>query len=184
MNQSKIAVRYAKALFLLAQEKNKLDEVYMNMKIVENIFYDSKELVGVLNNANILQSEKNELIKIVFKDFDKLTQDFLILLIEKKRQEYITSISRLFSDLYRKEKGIIKLTTTTARKLSEELKESIKSFFKNAYKKEVELEEKQNNDIIGGIILRIDNNELNMSVQNQLYSIKKYLKSEKYSKKI
>jgi F-type H+-transporting ATPase subunit delta len=184
MNQSKISVRYAKALFLLAKEKSSLDEVYHQMKIVEDIVNDSLEFRNILKNAVLSKTEKRDLIKAVFGDFNKIVFDFLILLVDKDRLDYIVDISRNFSELYRKDKNIIRLTTTTIDKLSDTIKSNILKVFKESYNCEIEIVEKIDSKIIGGIIFRIENEELNMSVTNQLSEIKKSLLSEVYTKKI
>ncbi len=184
MNQSKISVRYAKALFLLAKEKNALDEVYLNLKIVGKVVSESHELKSVLKNATILQSEKKELLNSVFADFNDIVKDFLNLLVDNDRQDYILNILRNFSFFYRKEKNLIHLTITTVEKISKILTDNIIKIFSEAYNSQIELEEKLDESIIGGIIFKIDNNELNMSVANQLSEIKNSLRSEVYKKKV
>ncbi len=184
MNQSKISVRYAKALFLLAKEKNVLDNVYLHMKVLENVITESPEFQIVLKNVTILQSEKKQLIEKVFADFHPMIVDFLKLLVDKQRQDYLLTISKNFCVFYRKEKGIMLLKATTAEKLSENLKNKIKELFVKSYNKDIELEESTDKDIIGGIILRIDNEELNMSVAAQLSNVKASLHSESYKKKV
>lgn len=182
MNQSRISVRYAKALFLLAKEKKMLEEVYSDIKIVEQIFTESQEINVVLNNISMPNSKKFDLISVIFKNFNQITIDFLKLLIRKDRQSYILNITRNFSALYRKEKNILLLKTNTAIKLNPKIKKSILTIFEEAYKSEFELIETVNKDIIGGIILKIENRELNMSVKKQLADIKQALISEEYSK--
>lgn len=184
MNQSKISVRYAKALFMLAKEKEVLDEVYLNMKVLENVIVDSAEFQTVLKNVTILQSEKKKLIGTVFKGFHPMIIDFLNLLLDNKRQDYLLTISKNFCVFYRKEKGIMLLKATTATKISEKIKTNLKELFIKTYSKDIELEELVDESIIGGVILRIDNEELNMSVSAQLAAIKNSLYTETYKKKV
>ncbi len=184
MNLSKISVRYAKALFLLAKEKNVLEEVHINLKIIEGIIEDSPEFKSVLNNITIEKTVKNKLIKTVFSDFHKIVVDFMCLLVDKDRQKFFKPISLNYSDYYRKETGTIHLTTTTAQKLTDLIKNKIIDFFGNAYECKIELEENVDDSIIGGIIFRMDNQELNMSVKKQLEEIKDSLYSDRFKKKM
>lgn len=184
MNQSKISVRYAKALFILAKEKGILDEVYLNINVLANIVDKSEDFATVFSNPTILQSEKKSIIIKVFADFNQMIIDFICLLIDNNRQNHLKTIILNFCDLYRKEKNILKITTTTAEELGEKSREALNDLFKKHYNKSIELEERINQNIIGGIVLRIDNYELNMSVANQLAEIKSSLKSEVYKKKV
>lgn len=184
MNLSKISVRYAKALFLLAKEKNVLDEVYAHLNIMEEIIEDSPEFKSVLDNITIKRTVKKKIIRTVFADFHKVVIDFMCLLVDKDRQRFFKTIFLNYSTYYRKEKQMIHLTTTTSQKLSDSLKKKIIDFFANAYSCTIELEEKVDESIIGGIIFRMDNRELNMSVKNQLEEIKESLYSDRFKKKM
>lgn len=184
MNQSKISVRYAKALFLIAKEKNVLDEVYENIKAVNNTFNESKELREALTNVVISKNVKKNLISKIFNGFNAIVIDFLILLVNKERFSQIFNIIRNFIDLYRKENKILHLTITTADKLSDNMRKSIITKFENNYKSKVELDEKTDKSIIGGIIYQMDHQELNMSVKQQLAGIKEGLYSDDFKKKL
>lgn len=182
MNQGRISIRYAKALFLLAKEKNLLDEVYNEVMEIKKIFTESLELTFALNNISIPNSKKFEIISLIFKDFNQIVIDFLKLLVKKDRQNFILSIARNYATLYRKEKKIILIKIITAKQVGSKIKENILNYFQKEYGSEIELVEIVKEDIIGGIIIRIENSEINMSVSKRLADIKHALVSEEYFK--
>jgi F-type H+-transporting ATPase subunit delta len=97
MNTGKISARYAKALFLFAEENKKEDEVYKNVKILSNSFKEVPEFSETLENPTISKEKKKELLITaagteVCAEFSR----FVDLVIEHKREEYFRSICLCF----------------------------------------------------------------------------------------
>jgi len=78
-------------------------------------------------------------------------------------------------DLCRKDKGIVSAKLTTAGLIDMDDKTNLSEMLKKAFNSKIELEEVLDKDIIGGFILRVDDQELDASVSNQLNQIKRAL---------
>ena len=176
MNDSKIAVRYAKALFLSAKEKKVLDKVYNDVVFVLDICRQVNELMDLFHSPIIPASKKKIIVREVFRpDVNKLTLNFLDLIILNKRETFIPDIARRFISVYKKHKGITSATLKTATPVDREVRNRIIDLIDKAYKTKVDLAGKVEESLIGGFVLRIEDHLLNASVSSELKKIKKEL---------
>ncbi len=132
MNESIISVRYTKALFLLAKEKELLDIVKNDMETVFNVMNDSDELQNIFQNPVLKPTKKQEIIKQVFTSFNGLTLSFINLLIKNRRENHLFDISRNFLDRYKQNKGIETALFTTATNMDLKMIEKVKDFIKTS----------------------------------------------------
>jgi F-type H+-transporting ATPase subunit delta len=185
MNQSKISVRYAKAIFILAKEKNILLAVYTDFKLIRENIIKFVEFKNVITSPIIKPSEKKTLLTKVFEaSINEITMNFLRMLVDNNRESYILDIARNFETMYRVEFKIKEVVLTTTVELDQTIKDNITKIVEETYKSKVEIKEKIDEDMIGGIIVRIGHEQLDLSVATQLQEIKKALKSEAFIKKI
>ena len=175
MNESKISVRYSKALFNLAKEKKILDEVKKDIEILLTIC-QIKEFDEFLSSPIIPISKKAIIFRGLFEgNVNKIVLDTLLLIVKNRRETLLKIISLDFMTLYRKELGIIKAELITADKISEENKKEIKEMLKKILKGKIDLSQKIDSEIIGGFILRIDDKQIDSSVKTQLKNFRKEL---------
>jgi F-type H+-transporting ATPase subunit delta len=181
MNESKISVRYAKALLQSAQDKKNLDAVYQEMIQLHQLFRQVHEFGLFLHNPIVPQSKKLKMIRTVFSDkVTELTLAFLEMIVQNKREMYIQDITRRFLDDYKHHKGITTVILTTVVPVDQELKKQIVQLIEENYKTTVELEERQNEHLIGGFIIRIDDNMMDASVAKELRNLRKELISKEF----
>jgi F-type H+-transporting ATPase subunit delta len=175
MNDSKISVRYSRALFQSALEKNILDKVDQDMKFISEIckIPETKEF---LHSPIIVPSKKEAIFhKILGDNVEKLTLSLIDLVVKNGREAFIPAIARVFIHETKKYKGITESVLTTAVKVDAKIKKQISDLISDVFKTKVELEEVIDNELIGGFILRIDDNYIDASIRNKLRKIKKEL---------
>lgn len=176
MYQSQIAMRYAKALFLLAKERNKLGEIKNDMLFVFDTINNSNELSYLLDHPVIKSTKKIEAIKKILQEhIDPISLSFVELIINNKREKYLKRITLDFIDIYKKNKGINSVVLTTAYELTEDEKQKVANAIEEKTKSTVELKTTIDESILGGLILQINDKELDMSVQKQLQRFKQNL---------
>lgn len=185
MNYSKIAVRYAKALFLTASEKNILDELSKDMRLVQNGLQISPELKEVFSSPIIKPSLKKSIFTEVFKKhINDQSLAFFILVIKNGREAFIGDICRNFDDLFRKEKNILEAKLITASVINKKTVEKIKTMLAEANKAEINMINNVDDNLVGGFILKLDEKQLDASVATKLKQMKKSLTTEDYQRKI
>lgn len=176
MNDSKISVRYSRALFESALEKKLIDNVYDDMKFISEIC-KIPELKELLLSPIIVPSKKTDILHKVFgKNIEKITLSLVDLVIKNGRERFLPDIARNFLHETKKHKGITESVLTTAEKVDEKIKKQIVDLVSGIFNTKVELNEVINKDIIGGFILRIDDNYIDASIKNKLRKIEKELK--------
>ena len=184
MNDSKIAVRYSKALFDIAKEKNILPLVRNDATYIIQTISGNKELIDVLKNPVISSQKKLELLKAIFESsIQKLTLDFINLLCENQRELFLERIFRHYIERYRKHEGITNIEITTAHHLEEKERTLILKRLHDLFNHKIDVCELVDPELIGGIIINFDYKQLDVSVRTHLSDIKKELKqTDFYSK--
>ena len=176
MDQSKIAVRYAKAFFALAKEKNILPDLKKDVELIFNVCETSADFNLLLASPVIKTSKKEQLMTSVFEGkVNDFSLKFIQLIIKNNREIYIPGICRNFLDLTRKDQNIKSARLTTATEISAETTKKVKALLEKELKATVEITGKVDPNIIGGLILRLDDHQYDASVATQLKNIKKEL---------
>lgn len=181
MNQSRATIRYAKALLQLSVEENSLEESYADMRLLDRICSESREF-SLLLKSPIVKTDKK--IKIVCEIFanktQKLSLDFVKIIINKKREHLLEGVAKAFIALYKSEKNIETATVTTAVPISSALKEEIVGYIKSRNNNQVELTEVVNKDIIGGAIIRIGDKEFDASIATNITELRQTFNKSLY----
>lgn len=173
MTNSKISVRYAKALFATAKEKNILDAIKNDVDTMYSTIKESAELAGLLESPTINGTKKFEILKQIFdKDVNSISIQFLELVAKNKREAFLTGILHYFIVLFKKDKNIMDAIITTSIALTEDQQEKVAKVLKNTYKADIELTQKVDPNIIGGFIVRIEDKQLDSSIIRKLSDIK------------
>jgi len=176
MNDSKIAVRYAKAVFLLAQEKNQLKGVANDMHALLLIDKHVPEM-EVLFTSPILTAEQKRITmyKMFESQFNPITMQFISLILMNKRELHITGVARNFIKRYRESLGIKKAGLTTAIEMNADQRAQFVSILKSTYNTEVELETQVDPNLIGGFVLRVEDFQYDASISTRLKAVKAQL---------
>lgn len=176
MDQSKINVRYAKAFFTLAKEKGLTLELRKDAGLISSVCESSSDFKLLLESPVIKTSQKSEAIRRIFEGkIHALSINFLLLIAENKRENYIPGIFRYLEDLYRREEGIKSAVLTSAQPLNEPLVAQIKEILEKEFKSKVELSQKVDQKLIGGFVLRVEDKQYDASLSTQLKKIREQL---------
>ncbi len=171
MNYSKIAVR-------LAEEKKQLKEIANDMDSLLKIEKEVPEISDLYNNPVLSTTEKKKVMSELFsKVYNETTLKFIDLIIENRREQHISGVARNYLKRYREHLGIKNAILTTAVKVDDAKRDEIINIVKKAYNTEVELESKENSDLIGGFVLQVDDVQFDASISTQLKNIKQELLS-------
>lgn len=182
MPNPRLAHRYAKSLVDLSTEKNQLETIYADMKLLQTICKSNKDFVNVLQSPIIHHSVKTKIIEaVVTGKVSDLTALFLKLLVSKGREFELPEIVTAFIEQYNAIKGIHKVKLTTAVALSDDLKNSIasKAATEGGLGK-VELEANVDESLIGGFVLEFNNNLVDASIARDLRDIKQQFSKNIY----
>ena len=176
MDENKISLRYAKALFSLAGEKDTLVEVKEDISLIFETLKAVPEFRMVLASPVVRTSEKTRLFEETFaKNVSSITLSLLNLVLSNKRESYLEDISRNFLDLYRRHTGFKSAVLSSAFNLDPDSIDRFREIIRNKFKTEVELSFNVNPDLIGGFILRVEDQQIDASVSSKLKRLKQDL---------
>jgi F-type H+-transporting ATPase subunit delta len=182
MNISKIAVRYATALFDLALEKEVLDDVYWDMKEVGKLC-SMQEVKDVIDSPVITHQKRKEImLSLIGEKVNPLTVKFIDLVFKQGREEFLGAAARNFIDLTRHYRGIREVTLTTAVPVGESLKTELAEIIEGKGTGQIEFIEHVDKSVIGGFILRVDDAYIDASVRNRLNRFRKEFSLAGYTK--
>lgn len=186
MRQTKVAQRYAKALFDLALETGLLEQIKNDLDTITNVKHG--ELQVFLVSPVIRGDQKTSVFDAIFaKHVQPLTTAFFKLVFSKGRSVAAKEIMDAFVAMYQKHKGIQIVQLTTAVSVSEEVKESIKKVLqqnKMLENKTIELKENIDPSIIGGLIVQVDDKLFDASIRHDLQHIKRQFVKNMYVQEI
>ena len=175
MNDSKISVRYSRALFQAAVDKDLLEKVYQDMIFITELCRID-EVKEVLSSPIIIPSKKKAILSgLLEKNVEKITLSLVDLLIKNGRENYLPAVARVFRDETLKYRGITQTTLITAVPVNDKVRRQISDMVSSVFKTSVELNESVDHDIIGGFILKINDNYIDASVKTKLRKIRKGL---------
>ncbi|MBA4321667.1 MAG: ATP synthase F1 subunit delta [Odoribacter sp.] len=175
MNDSKISVRYSRALFQLAAEKDLLEKVSIDMLFISEVC-KIIEVKEVLDSPIIVPSKKRSIIhSILEKNTEKITLSLVDLLIRNGRESFLPAVARVFRDEFLKYKGITETFLTTSVPVNDKVRKQISELIASVFKTKVELKESVDKELIGGFILKVNDNYIDASVRNKLRKIRKEL---------
>ncbi|AFK05432.1 ATP synthase subunit delta [Emticicia oligotrophica DSM 17448] len=173
MADSIVAYRYAKSLFDLAAERKVVDEVNNDMHLFKQICDENRQFLVVLGNPIIRHEQKFGILKKTFeKNVHPVTFSIFSVLTKKNRENLIYSIAEEFGKLYNQQKGIQKAVVTTVTPLTDSQRDEFKKVVAEATGKTVVLEEKVNENLIGGYVLSIGDTQIDTSVRKKLNELK------------
>lgn len=173
MKSIKLASRYAKALFEFVLEQQKIEEVYQDILSLEQIILQNHELSAVLKSPIIHPSTKKTVFRAVFaQNISNITLKFFEILITKRREPIILTIASEYQKIYRAYHHIKIAELTTAVPITETIRIQLLSLLSEQTGSKIELKESIDPNIIGGLIVKIDDNYFDASLKGKIDKLK------------
>jgi len=168
-----IAAVYARSLFEVAQEQDKLDRVREQLGEFADALDATRELQVFFFSPYFSTPEKEEGLDKVVTGVDPLVRNFLKLLIEKSRMPAVFRIRRSLDVLWQRENKLLPVEVTSAIELDKKTVKEIGDRIGEQTGRKVELSAKVEPDILGGIVVRVGNSVIDASIRARLEQLRK-----------
>ena len=168
-----IAQVYARSLFEVAKEHDKLDVVREQLGEIADAIGESHDLQVFFFSPYFSTDEKVEGLRSALQDADESVVNFLDLLIEKHRMPALFRIRREFDALWEEENRLLPVQVTSAIELDESTVRQIGDAIGEQTGRRIELTSEVDPGILGGIVLRVGNSILDASIRNRLEKLRK-----------
>lgn len=173
MNESRAAIRYAKAILSEAIEKKATEAVDKDMRSVVQTVSDSEELQEVLASPVVKEELKKKALLAVFADSNAISKGLITLLVDNKRVSLLKEVAEKFIVLNEKLKGQGVAFVTTVVPLTSELEAKVLNKLKAITGDKVTIENTIDESIIGGFVLRYGDLQFDASIANKLNGLKR-----------
>jgi F-type H+-transporting ATPase subunit delta len=168
-----IAAVYARSLFEVAQDQDKLDDVREQLGAFADALSETRALQVFLFSPYFSTPEKEEGLDRVVSDADPVILNFLKLLIEKHRMPVLFRIRAIFDALWEEENKLLPVSITSAVELDEAVVKQLVDRIAEQTDRTVEVTSQVDPDILGGIVVQVGNSVLDASVRNRLEQLRK-----------
>jgi F-type H+-transporting ATPase subunit delta len=174
MLNRKMALRvvdpYAEALVSLASGQGLLDTFTADVRFIAAVWQATPELGQFLASPLVKTEAKKNLLQQVFADqIHPLLLNALQLLTDRRRIMFLGALCQRFLELQRKLQNIVLAEVTAAVPLTEAQQQSIRERVKDfTQASSVELQISQDPTVLGGVILKIGSQVIDLSLRGQL----------------
>lgn len=183
MSEQRVSGRYAKSLIDLALERKALDAVYADVVLLKQTIEANASLANMLKSPIIKADKKQAIIKQVFSSYlSELSLLFINLVTAKNRSFFLHDIAVQFIAQYNEINKITTAHVKTAVSISESVQAEVKSFLEAQTGKRVELKNSVDPELIGGMVIQIEDRLYDASISGKLKKAKHELLNTYISK--
>jgi F-type H+-transporting ATPase subunit delta len=178
-DDKKFIIIYSKAIFASGLDHNKLEEVAVGLKELQDLYRNVPELKKICTNQ-LLKYKQYQLVKILLSHIKatKLVHNFLLALASNHRLSLLPNIIEKFNSnlLVHNNEENIEVISYTA--LSADEIKLIHDKLEKAYAKKINLNTIIDKSLLGGIIIKQDSKILDFSLTNKLERMRKVTRAK------
>ena len=168
-----IAQVYARSLFEVAEEHDKLDEARDQIGQFADALGESRDLQTFFFSPYFSTQEKEEGLEKALSGADPVFENFLKLLIENHRMPVLFRVRREFDQMWREVNKLLPVQITSAVELDTAVTEQIGDEIGRQTGRTVELTSTVDPDVLGGLVVRVGNSILDASIRTRLERLRK-----------
>ena len=168
-----IAEVYARSLFEVATEQDKLDLVREQLGEFAEALDDSHELQMFFFSPYFSTDEKQDGLRRTVTEGDESFLNFLSLLLENHRMPVIFRVRREYDRLWREANQLLAVQITSAVELDPSVAERVGDEIGRQTGRTVELTSAVDPEILGGIVVRVGNSIIDASIRTRLDNLRK-----------
>lgn len=169
LSSAQIFEPYAEALMAVAQEKNLTEKFGEDVASLLNLLQTSPELSSFITSPIVKGEDKKAVLKQISQGIDPFITSFLMILVDRRRIVVLEGICQHFRTLIRKLNQIVLAEVTSAVELTDEQKQAVIDQVKSMTKaRDVEVVTKLDQELIGGVIIKVGSQVIDASLRGQL----------------
>lgn len=177
MLRGAVGGRYAEALYEIARRNNAVDTVEVEIKAVNDIIQGDRDLQKLLYHPRITAGDKKNLLKDLFGGkVSQVTTDFLSLLVERQREQFLGDIVDYYVNKANAERNITAAAITSAVELTKEERAKLADVLAKITNKKVQTSYAVDPSLIGGIVVRIGDRVIDGSIRTRLATMREHLR--------
>jgi F-type H+-transporting ATPase subunit delta len=173
-NLSGVPLRYAGALFELAQAQGALDAVAEDMASIERMLEESEDLRRLVRSPVFSVEEQWNAFSRVLQQagISGLAFNFVGLVARNRRLFALADMTRAYRQLLAAHRGEVTAEVTTAHPLSDAHRDALRQALHASLGKEVRLRDKVDPSLLGGLIVRVGSRMIDSSIRTKLNALR------------
>ena len=168
-----IAEVYARALFDVAKDQDKLDELHEQLGVFADAVGENLDMARFFFSPYFSTEDKKDALHKAVQGADDAMMNFLEALIERHRMPVIFRIRARFDEFWENERKLLPVEVTSAVELDPDTIAGIGKSIEKQVDRQVQLSSRVDPDIIGGVVLRVGNFILDASIRHRLEQLRK-----------
>ena len=168
-----IAQVYARSLFEVAEEHDKLDDVREQIGQFADALGESRDLQTFFFSPYFSTEEKKTGLASALEGADPVVENFLALLIGNHCMPVLFRVRREFDQMWREVNKLLPVQITSAVELDSAVTEQIGDEIGRQTGRTVELTSTVDPDVLGGLVVRVGNSILDASIRTRLERLRK-----------
>ena len=173
---SVVAERYAEALFQVGEETSSTTKLYEELNAVVDILKSNKDFFNVLKSPLVSKGEKRDLVeKVLGGQLSSNLNNFLKIIIDKDRVSAIEAILKSYKSLLNDKNNVVEGIAITAVAMTKDEIKELEAKLSSKYNKNVTLKNKVDESVLGGVLVRLGNEEIDGTVKTRLAKMKEQL---------
>lgn len=174
MSLQGVARRYAVALAEVVTSRGETQDIKDELAAWEALMQANPQLVEVFRHPTIPHEQKRGVLSELIKRsrIHPSTANFLQILLQNHRLADLSEINRQFTQELDRRAGVVNAQVTTARPVSTQAQEALRSRLMKLTGSKVRLEFGVDAELIGGVVTRIGSTLYDGSVRGQLQQLK------------
>jgi F-type H+-transporting ATPase subunit delta len=177
MQQSRVAARYAIALFDQAQQDNSLETVLEDVRGLKSMMSDSRDLTLLFQSPVIKAEQKVMFLKTLCAraNFSATMQNFLLLVVSKGRAADVRQVLEAFETRYNAANNFLPVQITSAFELDADQRTKLLKKVEELTGKKPMPSYAVDAALIGGFMVKMDDRVMDGSIKHQLGLLQKRL---------
>lgn len=175
-HKSPVTFAYAQALLELANEANSAPATGEELRAVRQIIEANADFAQILSDPAIGTLERGQLIHRTFDGrASLLLLHFLGLVNEKGRLNLLPAMSAAYDDLLDRQQGKMEVDITVAEQLNPQELDAVRLKVGASLRCDPVIRQNVDPSIIGGVVLRLQDQIIDGSIKAQLQAMKRRL---------
>ena len=166
---------YSSALYSLAEDMGIEDRVLSQIEEIDKALSENPDFVTLLNSSALALSERLAAADDAFSGAEEILLNFIKILTEKRQMHTFSKCAAAFRKEYDKKHNIVRVTALTVVPLGGELKNALCEKLEKLTGNTIVLENGVSPEILGGIVLKSEDSEIDASILGKLRNMAKEL---------
>jgi len=172
-----LARPYAKAAFEVALAANELGAWSQALKLLASVAKSEKVSRFLLSPELTAKQQADALVDICSEELSPKTHKLVQVLAENKRLILLSEISELFDALKANQEQTVDVELSTAFELNQEVVNKITQALKTRLNREINLQTRVDQYLIGGAVIRAGDTVIDSSVRGKLTKLAEAMNS-------